>query len=214
MILLSFEFTENGLDHAGEHMIGLQLRDKLIKEFASLTDEPRFSEREKGKPYIIYSNVTYSITHTDGCAACAINVPGAVFNDLPTLPEIVTESGVYKVGLTDDLPCEIGLDVERIDRDRGEARLSAIAMRYFTEEETRLVEKSNDKHKEFYRIWTAKESLVKCTGEGLSGVGFAETERAEEMGFELFHFLIRNRENEFYGTICRNDCLLPEENKK
>lgn len=211
MILLSLEFIKRSLDHEGEHRIGLSLRDKLIERYAPFLRDAEFSARERGKPYIIYSNVTYSITHTDGCAACVLNLPNTSFEDITSLPETVTEDGVFRLNDDFDSPCEVGIDIERVDRDRGEARLSAIASRYFTEEETRLVERAKDKHKEFYRIWTGKESLVKCTGEGLSGVSFADTLKAAEMGFKLSHFFIRCGEDEYVGTVCRNDLLFPEE---
>ena len=60
---------------------------------------------------------------------------------------------------------EIGVDVEKI-RD---ARL-AVANRFFTAQECRLIQGAAPKAQGqiFTEIWTAKESFIKCTGEGLS----------------------------------------------
>lgn len=209
MILVALEFVERGLDRAEEHKRGIMLRDKLLCEYAPHLKAPEFSEMERGKPFIRYSDITYSITHTDGCAACAVSIPGAELLSLPYLPELVSESGVY---LADEFecPCEIGIDIEMMDRDRGKARLHAIAARYYTEGEARSVKESGDSCTDFYKIWSAKESMVKCTGEGLSGVGFADTASAGEMGFTLRSFLIKNGETEYSGALCRGNFKFSE----
>jgi len=60
---------------------------------------------------------------------------------------------------------DIGCDIEKIST----ATLS-IAKRFFTENEFKYIESfsGKDADNEFYRLWTAKESFIKMTGEGLS----------------------------------------------
>ena len=44
----------------------------------------------------------------------------------------------------------------------------SIARNYFTADEYESIVSSSDPAERFYRIWTAKEAFLKCTGEGLS----------------------------------------------
>lgn len=57
-------------------------------------------------------------------------------------------------------PCEVGCDIERIRPGRGK-----IAERYFSEEERFFAGLSE---RNFFRMWTLKESFMKVTGKGLS----------------------------------------------
>ncbi|MCI8388532.1 MAG: 4'-phosphopantetheinyl transferase superfamily protein [Clostridiales bacterium] len=61
---------------------------------------------------------------------------------------------------------ELGVDIEYIDSERPIERLDKLAQRYFTPDEYVYV--NTQPNPNFYRIWTAKESYVKYTGEGLS----------------------------------------------
>lgn len=208
MILLALEFTEHGLTHPEEHILALKLRDKLLAEYAPDIKTSSFAARGKGKPYIKDSDISYSVTHTDGCTGCAVSFPYIpVPEDVPHLPDTVTESGVYAVDDYDG-ECELGVDFERVATSRDEARLSAIASRYFDEAENVILRESHDKCAAFYRLWTSKESMVKCTGEGLSALSFAETPEAVRMGFVIKEFTLENGGCRFSGSICRNFQLL------
>lgn len=62
--------------------------------------------------------------------------------------------------------CPVGCDVEIMDK----ANLD-IAKRFFSKDEYAVlesIEKMPDKKDMFYRIWTLKESFVKCIGKGMS----------------------------------------------
>lgn len=61
----------------------------------------------------------------------------------------------------------VGFDMEVLDRKRD---CLAIAGRFFTAEESREVELAGDSANElFVKLWTAKESMLKLSGEGLVG---------------------------------------------
>lgn len=77
-----------------------------------------------------------------------------------TLPFNLSNSG-SKVALAFDIAGkEVGVDLEKIDRN---FEYWEIAGHYFSPKEcTRVFN-----HKDFYRIWTTKEALLKVTGAGL-----------------------------------------------
>ena len=61
----------------------------------------------------------------------------------------------------------VGLDIEGCGHSRD---FAAIARRFFFPEEAEAVLQSgNDREAAFLRIWTAKEAIVKLSGEGLAG---------------------------------------------
>jgi 4'-phosphopantetheinyl transferase len=59
----------------------------------------------------------------------------------------------------------VGVDVEQEKKDRDRI---AIAQRYFAPAETEKVRRAEDVAGAFYRTWTAKESVIKAVGGGLS----------------------------------------------
>ena len=58
---------------------------------------------------------------------------------------------------------EIGIDAENIREYRPN-----VVKRAFSEREQEILEKSEDKNRDFFRIWTLKESFVKAIGIGVS----------------------------------------------
>lgn len=69
------------------------------------------------------------------------------------------------VGLAFSTECPVGFDVERIRTMRDGL---GIARRFFSTAEQQLVAAAVDRDDVFFRIWTAKEAIVKGTGKGLS----------------------------------------------
>jgi len=69
---------------------------------------------------------------------------------------------------------EIGIDIENPARCPD---FRAIAKRFFLPAESKLIEAAGDSGRElFFRIWTAKEAIVKLSGHGLaSGIKVAES---------------------------------------
>ena len=150
MVLVSIDFTEYDMTHIDEHTLACNIRDYLLNKYVDGKYDYKFALRELGKPYIVDSDITYSISHTNGCIACALCID-KVNSDLTLLPDVVTSSGVYVI--EGSFPCEIGLDVEICDRYRSPERISSIASRYYSDEEQSWLNNALDKNTDFYRIW-------------------------------------------------------------
>ena len=67
-------------------------------------------------------------------------------------------------GLT--LTSRIGVDLEKM---RAMKDLNSLTKRFFCAREHELVEKSAEKEKLFFQLWTAKEAYLKALGTGISG---------------------------------------------
>lgn len=72
----------------------------------------------------------------------------------------VSHSGSYAIIAISEK--KIGCDIEHI-----KGRDYHVAKRYFSETETAWMEEAESKDEAFYRIWTARESYSKSTGEGI-----------------------------------------------
>lgn len=84
-------------------------------------------------------------------------------------PELVTESPKLRFNLSHSghcfllsvvAECDIGIDIEHIQANRDYV---ALARRFFTEEESSLIDLS-DNDSLFYRMWVLKEAAVKARG--------------------------------------------------
>lgn len=91
---------------------------------------------------------------------------------LPLMPEIfvsASHSGDYLLCAVADT--EIGVDIQRHETLKNEtaeetnARLAKLSKRYFHPEEAEFIIKAP--WERFFKVWTAKESYVKYTGEGI-----------------------------------------------
>lgn len=125
-------------DKKSEHKIGVQLALYAVKRVFGADCEILY--RAGGKPFVNTDGIFVSISHTDGLCAAAVS------------------------------DAEIGIDIEIIpsDADSPErtGRLNRLAERYFSPDEVKYVESCAASG--FYRVWTAKESFIKFTGEGFS----------------------------------------------
>ena len=110
--------------------------------------------------------------------------------------------GVCAAAVSDRL---VGVDIERSSSDlsdprcacaeRTDSQLMRLAERWFQPDETAYIH--GDPQKRFRYIWTAKESLVKLTGDGLSG-------------FSLYPSVFRDSKREYlrfddslvFGCVC------------
>ena len=95
---------------------------------------------------------------------------------------------------------ELGVDIERVDRERDTER---IAGKFFSEAEQKRLDAANDRIMEFYRIWTAKEAMMKLSGGGMTSVMSSDCARAEESGERSFaRYAISFDGEEYILTLC------------
>ncbi len=103
------------------------------------TQEVAFRHGKNGKPFLVQSlGIQFNISHTRGCAVLAL--------------------------------ChdhEIGIDIEDTGR---RTDIDGVAGKVFTRREREMLMQlhKNEKRRHFFRLWTAKESLMKATGRGFS----------------------------------------------
>jgi 4'-phosphopantetheinyl transferase len=97
-----------------------------------------FALGEKGKPRLQDHPLGFNLSHSEGTAAFAL---GNV--------------------------ADLGVDIERYDRT---VDLEGLARRCFREAEIAWMHTfpEDERHRAFFRIWTAKEARMKATGEGFS----------------------------------------------
>ncbi len=77
----------------------------------------------------------------------------------------ISHSGNYVIFALSD--CEVGCDIQRTDYIKTEGAAKFV----FCKEEMNLLKNSYDKTDTFYTLWTKKESLLKCIGEGFHRSG-------------------------------------------
>ena len=82
---------------------------------------------------------------------------------LPGGPQFsISHSGPYVVCAISEE--EVGVDLQR----HTEVDFLPIAERFYQKEEIRLIKESEDPKRAFFDIWAKKESILKCSGVGLS----------------------------------------------
>ena len=105
---------------------------------------PEIKIKNGGKPYFEKGGIYFSISHSKNIAVCAV-------------------SG-----------SEIGVDIERLDKERD---YLGLAERYFAKNEYERIKKSENIKETFVKYWTAKEAYIKFTGEGFKrGMNYFETD--------------------------------------
>ncbi len=78
----------------------------------------------------------------------------------PNIHFNISHTDGYCAVAVSDAP--VGIDIQRIESELSSGK-KAIAKKFFSENEL-----CEDEPSLFFRLWTAKESIVKCTGEGIS----------------------------------------------
>ena len=163
--------------HAGlkrERLAASTVLSYALKRCFGLDEiEVEYAEGDYGKPYIT--------TH-----------PNVHFN--------ISHTDGYCAVAVSDVP--IGVDIQRIEPELSDGK-KAIIKRFFSEPEREFYGLSEETPSLFYRLWTAKESMVKCTGKGLSqGIRrfavptFFDRCRCEDM------FLTALDTDEYAMTVC------------
>ena len=209
MVFISCRFIPPGSGRDKQHRVSVELRREMLEGVVGGA-EWEFAVREGGKPYVVGENITFSVSHTDGCVICAVSVPDASANTkYPTAPDVICDEGVYRIG-TFSRHGEIGCDTELYNGQSNEhssgkragldaERAGKIAERYFTEGEKREINSSENSLESFYRIWTAKESIVKATGEGIKALRSADSQVYH--GRDTVSFLLQNGEYRFISAV-------------
>lgn len=116
----------------------------------------------------------------------------------PYLPDLnhvffnLSHSGEWILCGVSDKP--VGIDVEQVNNNQN----LIMADKLYTDEEIKYIYKQSldDRIKAFYRIWTLKESYVKCIGKGMS------------VPFYTFSFRIRGQEILLYSGKERKEDFL------
>ena len=90
----------------------------------------------------------------------------------------------------------VGVDIERIDAGRYTERISE---KFFSASEKEMLSAAEDKLFEFYRIWTAKEALMKHGGEGMISVMSADSTHSACV---LSHYPISFENDKYILTVC------------
>lgn len=101
-----------------------------------------------------------------------------VLKDLSNLFCNISHSGAYAVCVVSEQP--VGIDMEQV-----RAYKPKLARRVCSQEELTLLAQSKDPARLFCRLWTLKESFVKCTGTGI-GVPLREISFAFAPGGAVF----------------------------
>ncbi len=128
---------------------------------------------EKGKPYFENcSDIHFSVSHSGALFACA-------FAEFPLGLDI--QEHVKRSGESDEAAAE---------------RCMKIAKRFFHPDEVDALEL--DTVSAFYKIWTAKESYVKFTGQGIDG------EFGDFCIFDLDSYLWQSEYGNYSIAICAN----------
>lgn len=146
MIYVAFE--KCGRHRLSQHESGIAARDKLFSLFG-IEEEVQISE--SGKPYVEKDGVSFSVSHTDGLAACALRVKDENY-DLPDEIFTVFENGEG----------EVGIDIEVIPPDADLQKYNRIAARFFGTEFASA--------EEFLARWTKTEAAAKADGKPLATV--------------------------------------------
>lgn len=120
------------------------LRILLAAYSGDAPERIRFGCSENGKPF----HAPPAAGRNDPGAAVAFNV---------------SHSGDWVV-LAFGRNRQVGVDVEKIRRDLDVLKISG---RYFTVEETALIEAADDPYRAFFHHWARKEAYVKAVGSGL-----------------------------------------------
>ena len=131
-----FVFERDRRDFTAAHAL---LRSTLSRYADVPPDAWRFETADGGKPRLAHhaGSLSFNLSHTHGFVAC------------------VVAHG-----------CDVGIDVESIDR-----RLDpALANRFFSATETASIDAAppEERVERFLELWTLKEAYLKATGKGLS----------------------------------------------
>ena len=135
----------------------------------------------------------YSVVYSDDDKPVLKSKKGLFFN--------ISHSDDYVALALSDV--EVGCDIQEIRPYNPK-----VAVRHYCENETAMIENSDDKDDTFIRLWALKESILKYSGKGLSG-GLATYDFSpygDEETFTAFgcNFYVKKIENTYFALCHKN----------
>lgn len=115
---------------------GFLLLDSLLQKNRVNRAELIITLDERGRPHTNFSDLDFSISHSEGCAMCVVEIGEGA---------------------------NVGVDVQR-GRPYSAAKMDELARAFMTEEELSRFGVSEHKPAEFFTAWTRREAYVKRIG--------------------------------------------------
>ena len=161
LVYLKYSVSEKS-DGKSLHIIAKNALNELLKSAFGIENAlPLIKTHRGGKPYIEGANFDFSDSHTENAIAVAACGEGGAVPGLICIDENFSK---------------IGVDIEWAERKTADKSMIKVIDKLYTAEEKNYVDIGAAGYKKrFLEIWTKKESIVKATGEGLSGVKKADT---------------------------------------
>lgn len=194
MVYVYYKITESGLSHREQHIVASEMLDFLLKNIEGKDYCLKVDKTPKGKPFLTNSEAKFSLSHANGCVVCAV----ASKKPLNISKNVGEYIRVTEIPVDAD---DVGCDVEPFNNKLNFRSDIRISKRFFTESEKQQMISDTDPEREFIRIWTAKESFVKCTGEGIGGIKKADITDLPD-NFYIYKFEISPEEREYSVSVC------------
>lgn len=117
--------------------------------------------KDESSALLLRSAAIYTGQNTDGWQVMRMEKGKPYFPDRPEVQFSVSHSGEYWGCAFSQAP--LGFDLQQIVP----CRAQKLSVRFFHREEDRFLASCAYDPEQFFRIWTEKESYVKCLGDGL-----------------------------------------------
>ena len=160
--MIYLDYCLCGEDAASQRSAARKLRaDLLYNAFGIENAKDRIRTAKGGKPYIEGEDVDFSDSHTEFAAAVS-----ACGNGTKNCGLVISDIKAKKTGV--DIECE--------NRNIKPSAMALISKKLFSEKEKEYLALGTPGDKSrFLSVWIKKESIIKATGEGLSGIHKADT---------------------------------------
>ena len=173
--MICIGFAECGKTVEQMHQTGINLRDCMMEKLCDDYSPQNITHTKKGKP--LYQNIGFSVSHSHGAAACAVNIGRE--------KKHITENWLTLSGGENSA---VGVDIEPIDRN---VDVKSLSKRFLSQKECEYVGLDNTR---FLEIWTKKESACKLTGEGVTAIGlFCSLDTNSNICIETKRVFVGNR---------------------